>query len=215
MENVELLSEMDDDDMDINGPDEWGPNVDLEEDLDLDLEAQLPWRNVDPIIYFRFSWDEIDYLIHLLRFPAIFRTETRLRMSAKEAFCLLTYRLSHTSRWIDIMLLFPRSISALSQLFREVVDFMYYTWRHLLLFDHVRLTPAYLRTLANTIKEKGGADAIPNIWGFIDGTHVRVSRPDHDQDEVYSGQKKCHSLKYQAIATPDGLIAHLGGPFSG
>ena len=92
---------------------------------------------------------------------------------------------------------------------------MYYTWRHLLLFDHVRLTPAYLKTLADTVKEKGGDTALPDIWGFIDGTHVHVSRPDQDQEEIYSGQKKCHSLKYQAIATPDGLIAHLGGPFSG
>ena len=102
LENEELNDEMDYDRMD--GPEEWDPGVDMEEDLD--LEAQLPWRNVDPMMYYRFSWDEIDYLIHHLRFPAVVRTETRLRMSAKEAFCLLTYRLSHPSHWIDIALLF-------------------------------------------------------------------------------------------------------------
>lgn len=198
---------------DLPGDDD--PREDDEMPEDRDLEAQQPWRTVNPMAFYRFSWEEIHHLIALLGFPPVFRTASRLCMSALEAFCLLTYRLSHTSRWLDIALLFPRSQSALSLLFREVLDFMFYSWKHLLLFDHVRLTPAYLRTMADTISEAAGPEGLDDCWGFIDGTHVRISRPSEDQNEMYSGQKKVHSIKYHAIATPDGLISHLAGPFSG
>ena len=33
------------------------------------------------------------------------------------------------------------------------------------------------------------------------------------QDLMYTGYKKCHGMKYQAIVVPNGLIAHLSGPF--
>lgn len=200
-------------------PDDLPEDDDLLEDDEMleyqDPEALQPWRTVDPMAFYHFSWEEIHHLIALLGFPPVFHTASRLCMSAFEAFCLLTYRLSHTSWWLDIALLFPRSQGALSLLFREVLDFMFYNWKHLLLFDHVRLTPAYLRTMADTVSEAAGPEGLDNCWGFIDGTHVRISRPSEDQNEMYSGQKKVHSIKYHAIATPDGLISHLAGPFSG
>ncbi|OWZ10500.1 hypothetical protein PHMEG_00016650 [Phytophthora megakarya] len=35
------------------------------------------------------------------------------------------------------------------------------------------------------------------------------------QKSVYNGHKRKHALKYQTLTTPDGLIVHLYGPFSG
>ena len=35
------------------------------------------------------------------------------------------------------------------------------------------------------------------------------------QRNFYSGYKKQHAFKYQAIMTPNGLISYLGGPFEG
>jgi len=34
-----------------------------------------------------------------------------------------------------------------------------------------------------------------------------------DQKVLYSGYKKVHSIKFQAIMAPDGLIIHLAGTF--
>jgi len=34
-----------------------------------------------------------------------------------------------------------------------------------------------------------------------------------DQKLFYSGYKKVHSVKFQAIMAPDGLIIHLAGSF--
>jgi len=53
------------------------------------------------------------------------------------------------------------------------------------------------------------------VWGFIDGTMRAICRPDKSQEIYYSGYKKCHAVKYQALSTPDGLIAHLAGPYTG
>jgi DDE superfamily endonuclease len=54
-----------------------------------------------------------------------------------------------------------------------------------------------------------------NCWGFIDATFRNICRPTIHQGAVYSGYKKMHGLKFQGIATPDGYMAVLLGPYSG
>ena len=55
--------------------------------------------------------------------------------------------------------------------------------------------------------------------GLLDGTFVELARPGDgqifDQQELYNGHKTAHSLMYQAVSTPDGLISSLVGPFEG
>lgn len=53
--------------------------------------------------------------------------------------------------------------------------------------------------------------------GFVDGTELRIARPSGSmiQRAAYNGHKRKHSLKYQAVNTLDGMIAHLHGPFEG
>ncbi|KAI9236571.1 MAG: hypothetical protein BYD32DRAFT_418478 [Podila humilis] len=92
-----------------DGDSEDGEMYEEEEDEEYDPEAHQKWRHVDPVAFYRFSWEEINHLIILLRFPEFFRTESRLCMPTLEAFCFSTYRLSHTSRWMDIGILFPQS----------------------------------------------------------------------------------------------------------
>lgn len=53
------------------------------------------------------------------------------------------------------------------------------------------------------------------MWGLIDGTMQATYHPKEDQELYYSGYQKCHAVKYQAVLTPDGLISHLGGPYTG
>lgn len=56
---------------------------------------------------------------------------------------------------------------------------------------------------------------INNCWGFIDGTARQICRPSINQQDYFSGHKRYHCLKYQAIATPDGIIINLQGPYIG
>ena len=82
-------------------------------------------------------------------------------------------------------------------------------YRSLTMWDPHRLTIAQLRTYALQIENAGGPEG---IWGFIDGTIRGISRPVKRQEDYYTGYKKGHGIKFQAIMIPDGLISHLSGP---
>ncbi|XP_046860971.1 uncharacterized protein LOC124454210 [Xenia sp. Carnegie-2017] len=80
-------------------------------------------------------------------------------------------------------------------------------------WNHDLLSPEYLQVYANAIHEKGAP--YENCFGFIDGTVRPISRPKKHQRIVYNGHKKVHSLKFQGVALPNGLIAHIFGPVEG
>ena len=66
---------------------------------------------------------------------------------------------------------------------------------------------------ANAVHTSGAP--LTNCWGFIDGTARRICRPTEYQRECFSGHKRCHILKFQAIVAANGLIANLFGPMEG
>lgn len=52
-------------------------------------------------------------------------------------------------------------------------------------------------------------------FAFIDGTVRAVCCPIEGQEQIYNGHKRVHAMKYQSVATPDGIIVHLSGPYAG
>jgi len=66
---------------------------------------------------------------------------------------------------------------------------------------------------ADAIQAKGAALDI--CWGFVDGTVRAICRPKVNQRVVYNGHKRVHSLKFQSVVAPNGLIANLLGPVEG
>ncbi|RPA89080.1 hypothetical protein L873DRAFT_1832100 [Choiromyces venosus 120613-1] len=109
-------------------------------------------------------------------------------------------------------LAYPNRLSDLAMKFgyTTVQSFIHSKWKHLLEWDHVRLTPERLAQYARTIERKGAPTG--TVWGFIDGTIRAIARPTRRQRTCYNGWKRKHCLKYHAIVTPDGLISHLFGP---
>ena len=67
-----------------------------------------------------------------------------------------------------------------------------------------------LQEYADVIHAEGAA--LNNCFGFIDGTVRPISRPGQHQRIVYNGHKRVHSLKFQSVALPDGLIGNMYGP---
>ena len=57
--------------------------------------------------------------------------------------------------------------------------------------------------------------ALQNCWGFVDGTVRPVSRPGRNQRVLYNGHKQIHSIQFQSVAAPDGLVANLYRPVEG
>ena len=51
--------------------------------------------------------------------------------------------------------------------------------------------------------------------GFIDRTVKPLCRSGENQRIMYSGYKKVHTIKFQSVVAPDGLIANLFAPVEG
>jgi hypothetical protein len=148
-----------------------------------------------------------------LDLPLQIHAENRTTEPRRDALCMLLARFTYPKRYSDLHLEFgwtPERVSRItSVLCRLIVD----RWQHLLTFDHHRLTPRKLREYANIIRKK--ASPLHNCWGFVDGTVRPIARPVRMQRTVYNGHKRVHALKYHAIVTPDGIIAHFYGPVEG
>eukprot|EP00794_Sanderia_malayensis_P013444 gene13444-biopygen10745 len=80
-------------------------------------------------------------------------------------------------------------------------------------FDRQLLAPENLQRYANAVHAKGAP--LRNCWGFIDGTVRAISRPGINQRVLYNGHKRLNAINFQSVATPDGLVASLHGPFEG
>ena len=167
----------------------------------------------DFIDNFRFDREEIQRLGALLDLPDVIRTPSGDKVTRFIGLCILLHRLAWPNRLTESKHLFPLSDGALSTLFNQIAEDIHHRWKHLLLWDHVRLTPQFLNRCRVFVQRKGGL--LHETFAFVDGTGMRICRPLVDQQEFYSGHKKYHCLRFQAITTPDGIIVHLGGPFPG
>ena len=165
------------------------------------------------IANFRFSRDEIHWLGPHLHLPEVIVHQHAGRVSRFKGLCLVLYRLAWPNRFTEAVPLFNMKASALSTFFNFIIAMIYRRWKHLLLWDHVRLSSEFLTRCSQVVQDKGAL--LQETFGFLDGTAVRICRPMVDQEEFYSGYKKYHCIKYQAITTPDGMIIHVGGPFVG
>lgn len=56
---------------------------------------------------------------------------------------------------------------------------------------------------------------LTNCWGFVDGTARPICRPSVDQRIYFSGHKRVHALKYQAVMGANGIVCELDGPYPG
>jgi hypothetical protein len=79
-------------------------------------------------------------------------------------------------------------------------------------FDEITFK-AHADAWALTVYNKVGY--VDSCIGFIDGTMRKICRPVEFQNEVYSGFKKCHCIKFQGAMLANGLVVSLHGPIEG
>ena len=174
---------------------------------------------------FRFNKEKIHRLFNVFQIPGTFTTTAGTTMPGLQAFVLVLRRLTYPNRHSNIAAMFGREIPELSMVFNTVIDYLYARYGHLLLdLDQPWLSPDNLRRLADSVHDKGAP--LTNCWGFIDGTARPICRPTINQRAVFSGlpaenvcarcgHKRLHVIKFQSIMAPNGIIAHLFGPFEG
>jgi hypothetical protein len=166
------------------------------------------------INFLRFTKRQILEMCVLLDIPDRFEHGNRARPTT--ALSLVLYRLAWPKRLKDCMLVFGKERGWLSSVFNGTCQHLYHRFRDKLLWDNELLSPQALDRYCTVIQRKGEPSG--RVWGFIDGTHRQICRPRPEtapQEKLYSAYKKFHSMEYVAIATPDGLLACLRGPYEG
>jgi hypothetical protein len=160
----------------------------------------------------RFSAQEVEDVARALEIPAFLHTKSRHAFTCLEAFALLCARFWTPAELGMLAMLYNCSTSAISEIVNQLSEFIDDHWAHLLRFDHVGLLSCpNLTAYAAAIHQKGSL--LDSVWGFIDCTIRQICRPSRFQREAYSGHKKYHALKFQAIMLPNGMFGHLHGPF--
>jgi DDE superfamily endonuclease len=166
--------------------------------------------DIEAFEFMRFTKAEIRQILPYLALDTI-AWRNRYNPSLETTFCLLLWRLSFPSRYKEQINIFGRSRAWCSSVFNDVVCHLCHRFGRFLYFDDERLTRDQLRTYSEAIRRINGA---PRVWAFVDGTIRAICRPGTvHQRPYYTGYKKLHGIKFQAISTPDGLIVSLAGPF--
>ena len=163
---------------------------------------------------FRFLKNDIYTLIEALRIPEEIKCYNGLKITGTTALCALLKRFAYPCRYLDMISRFGLAVPQLCMITNQMMNFVYDTWSHLLhSFNQEWLSPQNLERYCQVIHNHGAP--LNNCWAFVDGTVRRVCRPGSNQRVLYNGHKKVHAIKFQAVSTPNGLVANLFGPVEG
>ena len=123
--------------------------------------------------------------------------------------CIALKRLAYPGRCSDLIYLIEKRASVLNTINNKVIDFIYMGHGHRITqWNNTILNPRSIQIHADAILGKGRA--LPNCFGFIDGTIRLMCRPKVVQRTVYNGHKWVHALKFQSVTLPNSTIAHMG-----
>lgn len=171
------------------------------------------------LYHFRFTRNEIVQLVSVFGIPEWL--PLRYRVSGLHGLCILLKRLAFPNRLHEIAEWFGKnhSTSQISAVCTYLVGYLVKKYSYILYLDGDSLSPR-LAGFAGAI-HRAALSAVPtalplqNVWGFVDGTCLYSCRPTKLQRLLYSGHKRRHCLKFQAVTTPDGMISSLFGPVEG
>ena len=162
---------------------------------------------------FRVRKRDIPTLKEALQIPEEFMLEQRSVVRGTEGLCMLLKRLTYPCRYGDMLPRFARPVPVLCMAIKCVLDHIYATHHHQISHWNADiLNPVALQVYADTIHHIEAP--LQNCFGFIDGTVRPIARQGTNQQVLYNGYKRVHSLKFQAIAILNALIALLCGPGS-
>ncbi|XP_068677291.1 uncharacterized protein [Montipora foliosa] len=163
---------------------------------------------------FRVKKRDLQILAEALQIPDSFTCYQRSVVSGMEGLCILLRRLAYPCRYSDIITRFGLPVPVLSMVCNDVLDFVYDTHGHRITqWNPTVLSPDYLQIYSDAVAAKGAA--LHDCFGFIDGTVRPICRPGEQQRILYNRHKRLHSLKFQAVVLPNGLIGNLFRPVEG
>jgi nuclease HARBI1 len=162
---------------------------------------------------FRFGPSQILEISSMIFYSNSIALENRARISDVEALCILLNRLSYPSRLETMESTFGRSFTTLSRIINTTIDLILDSCGHVLSISSAFVNEENIRRWMNAIREKGAP--LEHCFGFVDGTVRPICRPSRNQKQSYNGHKRVHSLKFQSVSAPNGIIVDLTGPWEG
>lgn len=160
---------------------------------------------------FRVRKQDIPVLANVLQIPVNIQCAQRTTCDGIEGLCMLLKRFSYPCRYSDMVPRFGRPVPEICMITNTVVDYIFDIHNHRISQWNLDiLSPPLLQQYADAIHAKGAP--LDNCFGFIDGTVRPICRPGQHQRAVYNGHKRVHSLKFQSLALPNGLIGNMYGP---
>jgi nuclease HARBI1 len=127
-----------------------------------------------------------------------------------EALCILFNLLSYPSRLETMDSTFCRSFTTLSRIISTTLDLTLDSCGHVISISFAFVNEDNIRRWMNAIRQKGAP--LEHCLGFVDGTVRPICRPSCNQNQSYNGHKRVHSLKFQSVSAPNGIIVDLTGP---
>ena len=192
----------------------WEDNQSKTPDFPWDRYSPFDLENMDEAeckAEFRVEKRDINTLAEALEIPPTFKCQQSTVCDGIEGICMLLRRLAYPCRYSDMIARFGRPVPELCMITNQVMDFIYDLHGHRITqWNPTILNSKLLEQYATAISDKGAA--LNNCFGFVDGTVRPISRPGEMQRIVYNGHKRVHALKFQSVATPNGLIAKMFGP---
>ena len=89
---------------------------------------------------FRFTSEQLYYLVDALRIPSVMFTGERDRYHAIEGICIVLRRLVFPVRYMDMVQLFGRQTGPLSRIHKHMMKWLYARWGHLNNFNAAKVT---------------------------------------------------------------------------
>lgn len=204
----------------------------------------LPLRNVyrgsirfhaDSVCYssFRFTRTQLYRLLAVLRMDEEIVLPNRARYSAETCMLVGLYYMHRPVTQDQVADFIGITCQPnVSRLISFFLDHMISHFQHLIALDpddSLRMWAPYVDMFKRRLRmyHVEGVDSrrYNDVIGFVDGKLHRIARPmqraEHTaigvdtQRTVYSGYKKVHAVKFQAVVVPNGLIVQLCGGFRG
>ena len=126
-----------------------------------------------------------------------------LVVNSTEALYIVLSRLVDPCPYVDMVLLFGRSVPQLSMIFDQTVDLIDCSHNHRFRdLNQGRFSPHCFKNFCR-FSSKGAS--LDNIWRFLDGTVQPCCRPKANQAILYNGHKRwqaclkitvCHNSKW-------------------
>lgn len=125
----------------------------------------------------------------------------------------LLKRLPAPVRWEDLIDLFGKWPSQMSEIFWDSIEHLLQA-RQYLITDPMDKT--FIRERAESCAKKiyDKSNGLNKVVGFIDGNVLGIEIPKGNvqQRVVYNGRNGKHALKHQAVSSPGGLMFHVLRP---